>query len=221
MDDNAKEAALFCIDNDWSVRKVERTEVEDEQPKRRERAAMYEFTPEYLYRRAYSEVKLLDLFGTFDFKVGHCYNFLTAGDIDGLSYLKALLRSQRLTHCILSTWCMFSGDALQIITWLEDGSIGRMDLYVGEIFKGSYGAVWGQLHEWFAAHPDRGRIAIFRNHSKIIAGVGDRFAFGLQTSANIDTNLRTEQASLSIDRGLYEFYKDYFDKIITFNREDR
>ena len=96
-----------------------------------------------------------------------------------------------------------------------------MDLYLGEIFKGSYGAVWDQLHEWYTNHPDRGRIAIFRNHSKIIAGVCDRFAFGLQTSANFDTNPRTEQASLSIDRGLYEFYKDYFDKIITFNREDR
>lgn len=219
MEDKAKEAGLFSNDNDWSVRKVERPEVEDTQPKRRERAAMYEFTPEYLYRRAYSEMSLLDLFGTFDFKAGHCYNFLTAGDIDGLSYL--MLRSQRLEHCILSTWCMSAGDAFQLITWMEDGSIGRLDLYVGEIFKGSYGAVWNQLHDWYAANPGRGRIAIFRNHSKIIAGVGDRFAFGLQTSANFDTNPRTEQASLSIDRGLYDFYKDYFDKIVTFNREDR
>ena len=104
MNDKAKEVSLFYNDNDWRVRKVERPEVEDEQPQRRERAAMYEFTPEYLYRRAYSEVKLLDLFGSFDFKVGHCYNFLTAGDIDGMSYLKAVLRSQRLSHCILSTW---------------------------------------------------------------------------------------------------------------------
>lgn len=221
IDDKQKNDSLFSRSNDWSVRKEERVEVEDERPKRRERAAMYEFTPEYLYRRAYSEVKLLDLFGTFDFKEGHCYNFLTAGDIDGMSYLKALLRSQRLSHCILSTWCMSAGDAFQIITWLEDGSIGNMDLYVGEIFKGSYGAVWHQLHDWYAANPGRGRIAIFRNHSKVIAGVGDRFAFGLQTSANFDTNPRTEQASLSIDRGLYDFYKDYFDKIITFEKEDR
>ncbi len=221
MDDKVREGCLFSRDNDWSARKVERVEVEDETPARRERAAMYEFTPEYLYRRAYSEVKLLDLFGAFEFKDGHCYNFLTAGDIDGMSYLKAVLRCQRLSHCILSTWCMSAGDALQIITWLEDGSVGRMDLYVGEIFKGSYGAVWNQLHDWYSANPDRGRIAIFRNHSKIVAGVGERFAFGLQTSANFDTNPRTEQACLSIDRGLYEFYKEYFDGIVTFNREDR
>lgn len=211
----------FAKDNDWSARKVMEPAAEEEHPKRRERAAMYEFTPEYLYRRAFSEVTLLDLFGTFDFRAGRCYNFLTAGDIDGMSYLKAILRSQSLRHCIVSTWCMSAGDAFQLITWLEGGAISQLDLYVGEIFKGSYGAVWAQLHEYYASHPGCGRLVIFRNHSKIIAGIGDRFAFGLQTSANFDTNPRTEQASLSIDEGLYRFYKDYFDKIITFNKEDR
>lgn len=111
----------FAKDNDWSVRKVAAPADEEERPKRRERAAMYEFTPEYLYRRAFSEVTLLDLFGTFDFKVGRCYNFLTAGDIDGMSYLKALLRLQSLRHCIVSTWCMSAGDAFQLITWIEGG----------------------------------------------------------------------------------------------------
>ena len=36
MKGNTKEAGLFAVDNDWSVRKIERTEVEDEQPKRQE-----------------------------------------------------------------------------------------------------------------------------------------------------------------------------------------
>lgn len=33
--------------------------------------------------------------------------------------------------------------------------------------------------------------------------------------------MRTEQACLSIDEGIYQFYKDYFDKIKSFEREDR
>lgn len=213
-------SALFK-DNDWSAKKVAAPPVEDETPKRRERPAMYEFSPQYLYRRAFSEMKLLDLFGQFDFRPGQCYNFLTAGDIDGLSYLKAIIRQQRLAHCIVSTWCMFSGDALQLLSWVEGGEIEKLDLYVGEIFKASYSAVWSQIHDFYKTHPDVGRLAIFRNHSKIIAGTGERFTFGLQTSANIDTNMRTEQACLSIDEGIYQFYKDYFDKIKSFEREDR
>ena len=124
------EDSLFKLDNSWAA--AARTEDAVTEPstakKKRIRAAMYEFSPEYLYRRAYSEVGLLDLFGTFDFREGACYNILTNGDVDGLSYLKAVLRSQRLDHCILSTWCMFAGDALQLLTWLESGEIGRLDL---------------------------------------------------------------------------------------------
>ena len=201
--------------------KVVASPVLEKPKKKRERCAMYEFTPEYLYRRAFSEMKLLDLFGEFRFKDGQCYNFLTAGDIDELSYLKAILRTQRLDHCLMSTWCMAAGDALQCITWLQDGSITTLDLYVGEIFKGSYYAVWKQLHDFYSAHPDKGRICIFRNHSKIIAGTGSRFSFGLQSSANIDTNPRTENACLQIGEGIYSFYKTYFDGIITFEKDDR
>ena len=195
--------------------------VEEPLRKKRERCAMYEFTPEYLYRRACSEMKLLDLFGEFKFKDGHSYNFLTAGDIDQLSYLKAILRAESLEHCLMSTWCMAAGDALQCITWLEEGSIKHLDLYVGEIFKGSYHAVWRQLHDFYCQNPDKGRICVFRNHSKIIAGMGQKFSFGLQSSANVDTNPRTENACLQIGGGIFNFYKEYFDGIISFEKDDR
>lgn len=35
----------------------------------------------------------------------------------------------------------------------------------------------------------------------------------LKSSANINTNPRTEQGVITIDRGLVDFYKNYFDKI--------
>lgn len=72
---------MFRLDNSWAA--AARTEDAMRAPepstakKKRIRAAMYEFSPEYLYRRAYSEVGLLDLFGTFDFREGACYNILT------------------------------------------------------------------------------------------------------------------------------------------------
>lgn len=62
------------------------------------------------------------------------------------------------------------------------------------------------------------RLCVFRNHSKIYAGEGDKFAFAIETSANINTNPRTEQGVVTIDRGLYEFYKAYFDGIESFEK---
>lgn len=62
-----------------------------------------------------------------------------------------------------------------------------------------------------------GRIAVFKNHSKIFAGIGKKFAFGIQTSANINTNPRTENGCITIGNDIFEFYKTYFDGIKSFN----
>lgn len=87
---------------------------------------------------------------------------------------------------------------------------------VGEIFTGSYKTEYSMLKRLYDDYPGLGRICVFRNHSKIMAGIGAKFAFGIQTSANINTNPRTEQACITIDRGLYDFYKNYFDGINSF-----
>lgn len=182
---------------------------------RRRTTQCVELSTRYEYRRAFSEMRLLDACGKFEFTPGHSYHFVTAGDVDSLSFLKAVLRQQNVTHLLCSTWCMAAEDILQLQQWQEGGRIGTLDLYVGEIFPGSYSVEWQMLQDW----RDRGglgRLCVFRNHSKIYAGEGDKFAFAIETSANINTNPRTEQGVVTIDRGLYEFYKAYFDGIESF-----
>lgn len=61
-----------------------------------------------------------------------------------------------------------------------------------------------------------GRVAFFRNHSKIYAGIGPKFAFGIETSANVNTNPRTENGCITISEEIYRFYKEYFDGITSF-----
>lgn len=179
---------------------------------------VYELTPKFEYRRAFSETKLLDALSApgFHFEEGHCYNFISAGDVDSLSYLKAVLRQQPLEYCLASTWCMGAEDILQFREWVESGKIKKLDMYVGEIFHGSYGAEFRMLKRLYRDHPDLGRFALFRNHSKVYAGTGPLFSFGIQSSANINTNPRTENTCVIIDRGLFEFYKAYYDGIKSF-----
>lgn len=179
----------------------------------RRKTQCYETSTQYLYRRAFSEVSLLDACKEFDFREGHAYHFITGGDVDSLSYLKAILRQQPLTYCLFSTWCMAAEDILQFEAWLQEGMIGRLDAYVGEIFPSSYKIEYKMLKDVFARNSGGGRIAVFRNHSKIYAGFGPKFAFAVETSANINTNPRTENGCITIDRGLYEFYRSFFDGI--------
>lgn len=167
-----------------------------------------------IYRKAYSETQLLDVLG-FNFRDGESYHCITAGDVDSLSYLKCVLRQQNLNYCLLSTWCMAGDDILQIEEWLENGKIKKLDCYLGEIFPGSYKMEWQKLNQVFEKYKC-GRIAVFKNHSKIYAGYGEKFAFGIETSANINTNPRTENGCLTIGNEIFDFYKGYFDKIKSF-----
>ena len=115
---------------------------------RRRTTACVELSTRYEYRRAFSETKLLDACGQFDFKPGHSYHFITAGDVDSLSFLKAVLRQQNVKHLLCSTWCMAAEDILQLQQWQEAGKINEIDLYVGEIFPGSYSVEWQMLKDW-------------------------------------------------------------------------
>lgn len=177
-----------------------------------------ELSSRYLYRRAFSETQLLDALG-LDLKEGYSYHCITAGDVDGLSYLKCVLRQQDLDYCLFSTWCMAAEDILQIREWVEAGRIKKVDAYLGEIFPNSYRIEYKMLKDMYT-ELQCGRIAIFKNHSKIFAGYGNKFYFGIETSANINTNPRTENGCITIDKGIYQFYKDYFDGIVSFVKEE-
>jgi len=180
--------------------------------------SMFERQTKNVYRRAFSETQLLDIFKGEEFKKDHSYHCISAGDVDSLSYLKIILRQQDLDYCLASTWCMALDDILQIEEWLKDGKIKRLDFYMGEIFKGSYSKEYEKFKEVFDKYKC-GRIAIFRNHSKIYAGYGKEFHFAIESSANINTNPRTENTTITIDEGLYGFYKNYFDKIVSFDKQ--
>lgn len=211
--------------NDWTAGAQWGSIEEPEQPKnekksnapgsKRRSTEVYELSDRYLYRRAFSESSLLDQLGIEPLKEGHSYHCITGGDVDSLSFLKVILRHQDLDYLLFSTWCMAAEDIKQIDEWIENGKIKKLDAYVGEIFPSSYVIEWRMLNEMFERRRC-GRIAVFKNHSKIYAGWGNKFAFAIESSANINTNPRTEQGVITIDRGLAEFYKQYFDRIKSF-----
>ena len=182
--------------------------------KKRRSTECYQLSSRFLYRRAFSETQLLDII-TSEFKDGESWHFITAGDVDSLSYLKVVLRQQNLEYLLFSTWCMAAEDILQMDEWIQQGKIKKMDAYVGEIFPNTYRIEYKMLKDLYARH-NCGRIAVFKNHAKIYAGYGDKYYFGIETSANINTNPRAENGCITIDRGIFDFYKSYFDGIKSF-----
>jgi hypothetical protein len=167
-----------------------------------------------LFRRALSESRLLEVL-PYEFDTASSYHVISGGDVDSLSYLKHVIRQQRLDFCLLSSWCMALDDVEQLRDWITAGKIKRLDCYVGEIFPGSYEREYRALCE--VVRLCSGRVCIFRNHAKIFAGIGDKFSFAIESSSNINTNPRTEQTSIFFGSDIFKFYKDFFDGIKSFD----
>lgn len=165
--------------------------------------------------RVMSEKKLDEVLD-WHFEKGCAYHAISYGDVDSLSWLRHVAKQQRLDYVMLSTWCMATSDAEEMLSWVKAGNVKRFDFYVGEIFKNGYRGCLDVMDK--ICDLTGGRVARVRNHSKLMAFYGERFDGVIESSANVDTNPRIEQTSITIDTGLADFYKSFFDELIDFDQ---
>ena len=167
-------------------------------------------------RRAQSEVALEDAL-PWHWEQGVSYHCISHGDVDGLTYFRAAVKQQKIRYAMLATWSMAAEDIREMQSWLKHGYIGRLDVYVGEMFL-SAGRSLERRELINLCRSCGGRFVIFRTHAKIIAGFGERFDFAIAGSANLNTNPRVEEMIITVDSNLAKFYKEYFDEIKSFER---
>ena len=148
---------------------------------------------------------------------GVSYHCISSGDVDGLTYFRAAVKQQKIRYALLATWSMAAEDIRELRHWVNHGYIGRLDVYVGEMFLSSGRAL--ERRELINLCRDSGgRLVIFRTHSKIMVVFGEKFDCVIEGSANINTNPRTEQMVITVDSDLAKFYKEYFDGVQSFER---
>lgn len=182
----------------------------------RRKNVLLERSYQHIYKRAHSELQLLNSLDDKKLKKGYSYSYITSGDVDALSFLMLAMRTYKeLDYLLVSTWCISNEDILYLFELIEQKKIKRLDIYVGEIFPSSYKVEWKLIKELYEKH-QCGHIKVFKNHSKIMAGIIGGNGFSIQSSANINTNPRTEQACIINNLESALFYKDYFDGIISF-----
>lgn len=166
-------------------------------------------------RRVLSELALEKQL-PWHFEQGVSYHCISFGDVDSLTYMRVIVKQQRIKYALLSSWCMASEDIAEIRSWIEQGYIGRCDFYIGEIFKASY---YKQYEELTALCKELGgRVCMARNHSKIMVLFGEKFNAVIESSANVNTNPRIENTVITIDSELALWYKNFFDGLVSFER---
>ena len=169
----------------------------------------------HLFHRLFSERLLEDVL-PLEVAPGECYHVISGGDVDSFSYLMWILRMQKVKHLLCSTWRIAMCDIDEFHRQITLGRIGKLDFYVGEILPNNLPEEYHTLEE--VCRDSGGRIAVFRNHSKVMAGYGEKFDFTIESSANINQNPRTEQTVITIDSGVAKFYFDFFGGIVSFDK---
>lgn len=168
-------------------------------------------------RRFMSEQSLLDA-APWHFEPGRIYHVISGGDCDSLSFLRHVVRQQPLDYCLVSSWCFGVEDVSEMGEWQAKGLVRRFDFYCGEIAKASYALCAEELSA--IARAGGGRLGVFRNHSKVMAFYGKLFSGAILSSANVNTNPRTEQTVIDTHAETADFYKSFFDEIHPFNYKD-
>ena len=149
------------------------------------------------------------------FEDGVSYHVLSWGDIDELTYLRLIIKQQHIKYGLVSTWQFAPTDIEEIGLWLDKGYIDRLDFYFGEIVPKTRPDAFKKLCEIGQKH--NCKVVVLRNHSKIIAAFGELFDIVVESSANINTNPRIEQAVITRNSELAYFYKNIFDTFSAFN----
>lgn len=169
-------------------------------------------------RRANAEKTLSEILPQH-IEAGDSWHVISRGDIDALSYLRHALAS--VTHfdsVVLSTWCIAKPDMDELAAWLDTGRIEHLALYAGEIFPSQYG---DEYEAALRMADEYGmKLVIAKNHSKVILA-GNReldYWLTMEGSANVNTNPRIEQTTISNDKPLFDFYSEFFDGIRSIDR---
>jgi len=201
--------------NAQPVQETETEEPEEEQPHVK---TFVRKGRRHISRKVTSE-RALEAELPWHFEAGDCFHCFSFGDVDALTYFKMVLRQQHVKYLALSTWCMAGEDVNDLRKWHQQGLLDRVDFYFGEIFQGSYAAIYEDALKF--TKECGGRVVVFRNHSKIMAIHGSKFDCVIESSANVNTNPRSENTVLTVDAKLTREYIELLNGIISFNKDSK
>lgn len=161
-----------------------------------------------ILRRATSEQRLRDVLD-WHLQKGCAYHVITGGDVDFLSFVRCVVEAQPVRYLIMSTWVMAMDDAVELSDWLTKGYVGRLDLYAGERSIDHYAQVWDHMERTVPSYG--GRLVTSKNHSKVAVIYGRDYDCVIESSANVNTNPRTEQTCVTVSTELADFYRGFYD----------
>jgi len=163
----------------------------------------------HLTRRAKSEEVLRSILPD-SVDVGDSYHVMSSGDVDSMSFMTFYMINYKFDEVLISTWVIADSDIDNLIDMMRHDRIKKLRLYLGEIYPGTYPAEYSKLLKMREEFDFE--MVVARNHSKIMlmSGGTSGMTLVIESSANVNTNPRMEQTAIHNDKGLHDFYSEFF-----------
>ena len=183
--------------------------------KTRRKTAFTTISTEDEMRRANGVWELNQLMKDDKPTAGRSIHILTGGNVDLLAHLMWVMQFwPKVRRVFLSAWAISAVDILMCKRWLEAGTIGTLELLLGDIFPSKYKMEWKKLMEMY----DAGVITNIYNsaiHSKVmLIDVDDDTKIVIESSANCNMNPRIEQSCVTVSPELFRFYDVYLHGVL-------
>lgn len=159
----------------------------------------------------------LDAASNIDLIEGSRSHMIIGGNFEAGDFIEALLvrKNIRATHMSISTLSMSENNVDSLVNLVEGGYLDRLDLIVSDYFfaherRGLVPYILEELDKG-----DRFRFAVAGSHTKITAfeTLGGHKVI-IHGSANLRSSGCIEQLTVEENQELYDFYRDYHDRIV-------
>ena len=169
----------------------------------------------HLTRRAKSEEVLRSVLPDY-VDTGDSYHVMSSGDVDSMSFMTFYMVNYAFDDVLISTWVIADSDIDNLIDLMKNGRIKKLKLCLGEIYPGTYPAEYSRLLKM--RDEFNFQMVVARNHSKIMLMKNSDMDLVIESSANVNTNPRMEQTAIHNDKGLYDFYNEFFAGVKSIDR---
>lgn len=169
----------------------------------------------HLTRRAKSEEVLRSVLPDY-VDTGDSYHVMSSGDVDSMSFMTFYMVNYTFDDVLISTWVIADSDIDNLIDLMKNGRIKKLKLCLGEIYPGTYPAEYSRLLKM--RDEFNFQMVVARNHSKIMLMKNSDMDLVIESSANVNTNPRMEQTAIHNDKGLYDFYNEFFAGVKSIDR---
>lgn len=169
----------------------------------------------HLTRRAKSEEVLRSVLPDY-VDTGDSYHVMSSGDVDSMSFMTFYMVNYTFDDVLISTWVIADSDIDNLIDLMKNGRIKKLKLCLGEIYPGTYPDEYSRLLKM--RDEFNFQMVVARNHSKIMLMKNSDMDLVIESSANVNTNPRMEQTAIHNDKGLYDFYNEFFAGVKSIDR---